>query len=96
MFDDLKGRFKATPAYFLINKLNGQEHANLVKIMVNLLHEYDVNLHSMTYDGDRVNESMVRELGASFNVDSPRAKLFFPHSATGHSVWLFPDPCHIL
>ena len=96
MLVDLKGRFKATPAYFLINKLNGQENANLVKIMLNLLHEYDVNVHSMTYDSDRVNESMVRELGASFNVDSPRAKLFFPHPATGHLVWLYPDPCHML
>lgn len=62
---DFKGRFKAMPAYFLINKLNGTAHANLLNIMLNLLHEYNVHVHSVTYDGDRVNESMVNALGAN-------------------------------
>ncbi|XP_031332870.1 uncharacterized protein LOC116163161 [Photinus pyralis] len=96
MIVDLLGTFKATPGYFLIHTLTGVEHANLVMIMLQLLHEYGVNVHSITYDGDKVNEAMVVALGANISINSPKEKLYFSHPITSHPVWLFPDPCHML
>ena len=96
MVVDLKGRVKATAGYFLINTLTGQEHANLVEIALITLHEHGVNIHSFTYDGDRVNIAMVHALGANTRLDSLQQKLFFPHPVTGHRIFLFPDPCHML
>ncbi|XP_026467747.1 uncharacterized protein LOC113371333 [Ctenocephalides felis] len=39
---------------------------------------------------------MVHSLGARTKIEYSGAKLFIPHPATGHSVWLFPDSCHML
>lgn len=99
MLVDLENTFKFTPAYFLIETLTGKEHANLVTIMLKLLSEYKIHVHSLTYDGDATNASMIKALGANVNLLSKQLQFYFLHPSTerkNNRVYIFPDPSHML
>lgn len=46
----------------------------------------------MTYDGARVNGTMVKELGADPDENEP----YILHSTTLERVYCFPDPTHMI
>lgn len=80
-------------AYFLIDGLNGKERANLLMKAIELLRETGVTLCSVTFDGAKVNLKMCTEMGASFNIDSP--KPFILHGVQD-KLFCFFDPAHML
>ena len=87
---NIKENFRIPIAYFLINGLNASERANILDIVLHLLHDIDVSAHSITFDMTPVNFSMCEVLGAKFDFDGMKGKkndkLFVPwfkHSAMG-------------
>jgi len=65
--------WKMPLAYFLIDGLGGKERANLLKEAINLLHDTDAKLQSITFDGANVNTRMCTELGVNFNYENRHA-----------------------
>ena len=61
-----------------------------------LLDEYNINIHSITYDGAAVNNSTANKLGAIMDLEPPRHKFHFQHPTTKQRIFIFPDPCHML
>lgn len=57
-----RGRYLA--GIFLIHLLNGAERANLTRKTLELLHQHNVIIPSMTFDSAAVNFTAVEPLGA--------------------------------
>lgn len=82
-------------AYLLVHGIGGLQRSKLLKLTLHLLHEHDIKLHSIAYDGDRVNYTMVEALGADMNVTSPYFKPYFLHPKSKEKIFVFPDPSHM-
>ena len=94
----LNGRFKVPIAYFMVNAINGQARANLLKICFHLAQQYSIDIYSLTYDGEPSNTTTVKSLGIRLDFGSAYTppKLHFSNPATNEPVWIIPDPCHML
>lgn len=92
----LNDNFKVPVAYFLIRHLNAAEGANLITSTLHFLHEYEIVVHSMTYDGASVNSAMANKLGARMDVSAPNCQFHMYHPVTNDKIFIFPDPCHML
>lgn len=92
----INGSFKAPVAHYLINSLNGTEKLILLKGLLLKLHEYDINVVSITFDGDKAHKTACELLGANLNYKHDNFKAVFSHSATKDPVYIFFDPCHCL
>ncbi|KAK7582638.1 hypothetical protein V9T40_014083 [Parthenolecanium corni] len=87
--------WKVPLAYLLVHGIGGLQRSKLLKLTLHLLHEHDIKLHSIAYDGDRVNYTMVEALGADMNVTSPYFKPYFLHPKSKEKIFVFPDPSHM-
>jgi len=91
----LNSYWKVPLGYFLINSLDGKERASLLEKSLELIHETGVILHSLTFDGNRVNITMCTNLGANFDVGKTfKAYIFNP--ITKEKIFCFLDPCHAI
>lgn len=89
------GSWKVPVGYFLIDKLNGSERANLVKQCIRKLHDVGITVISLTCDGPACNISMLQQLGATMKL--PRLDATFSHpSRPDDSIYIFLDVCHML
>lgn len=86
--------WKIPIVYFLINSLTANERANLLLLALELLHESQAEVTSITFDGMISNVSMCKILGANFNLGSNFAP-FFLHLIK-KKIFVIWDPCHIL
>jgi len=60
-------RWKIPVAYFLINGLNGEEHANLLRTCLSKFYEVSADVVSVTFDGCSANLATVSQLGCVLN-----------------------------
>ena len=89
------GSWKVPVGFFLIDKLNGSERANLIKQCIRKLYDVGITVISLTCNGPACNFSMLRELGATMTL--PLLDATFPHpSRPDDSVYIFLDVCHML
>ncbi|KYN22412.1 THAP domain-containing protein 9, partial [Trachymyrmex cornetzi] len=86
----LNNHWKVPLGYFLINLLDGKERASLLEKSLELIHEAGVILHSLTFDGNRVNITMCTNLGANFHVG------YILNPITKEKIFCFLDPCHAI
>ncbi len=91
----VNGSWKVPLAYFFIEGLSGKEHANLIKVCLQRLHDTGADVLSITCDGPSCHFSMMSDLGASLN---PRnLKVYFNHPCEESKVvYVFLDICHML
>lgn len=90
----LNSNWKIPIGYFLINGMSGEEKANLVRTSLNIIHETDVIVKSLTFDGAGSNISMATSLGSKLY--PPNVKTYFLHPITKSKIFIFLDPCHML
>lgn len=93
---NLRENFRVPVAYFLIHGLNDEERANLLSTALKMLHEINVNVYSVTFDGTAVNLSMVAKCGANVEYGTRFFQPWFSHPSTGKKVYVIPDPVHML
>jgi len=91
----LNSHWKVPLGYFLINSLDGKERASLLEKSLELIHETGVILHSLTFDGNRVNITMCTNLGANFDVGET-FKPYILNPITKEKIFCFLDPCHAI
>lgn len=83
--------FKAAVAYFLVDKLNAEAQAQMLKVVIERLHEVGVTIRSLTCDGAPANLSTYHHLGCSLPQEP-----WFPHPTAGSRVMVFMDPPHMI
>lgn len=86
--------FKVPVGYFLIDGLSSFQRANLLRQCLTLLHSYNVNVVSLTFDGLAANFAMATNLGCNFKLTN--MKTSFPHPVTKKQIVVFLDPSHML
>ncbi|GBO07366.1 hypothetical protein AVEN_158214-1 [Araneus ventricosus] len=94
MVNAVNGNWKITIAYFLIDGLNDIKRTNLIKIALEYLHETEIKVVALTFDGLLCNFKVGNELGA--RIEAVNLKSTFQHPITGEDVCIFLDPCHCL
>ena len=62
------GSFKAPVAHYLVDDLNAEEKAQLIKDLLTRLHKSNINVQGLTFDGasDQINACSL--LGAQFDI----------------------------
>lgn len=65
---------------FLTNRLNTQEKANSINIVLSYYHDTDICIKTLTFDGSTANISMATHLGA--NLVIPNIKTYFLNPQT--------------
>lgn len=59
------------------------------------MHEAEIKVTSLTFDGAPINFSMATNLGGNFK-DVKNLKPYFPHPTTNENIYIFPDPSHMI
>lgn len=88
----MNGYWKLPIGYFLIDGLSGQERSNLFQTSIELITNSGAHIHSVTFDGAPVNQSMYSFLGANLKSFKP----FISNSITKEKINIFLDPAHML
>lgn len=91
----LNDNWKVPIGYFLNRGLNGSERANILKQAFRLLHENNIKVYSITFDGAYSNLNMCTSLGAKFEY-GPNFKPFFNNPITKEPCYIFLDLCHMV
>lgn len=91
----VNANFKIPIAYFFVNKISGQEKANIVLEALRQIKEVDCRILSVTCDGPSVNFKMMKELGCNVT-DLNNIKNYFIHPTSGEKVYILFDVCHML
>lgn len=86
--------FKIPVAYYFVNSLNATEKANIVKEVLIFLNEADIEISSLTFDGNATNIAVAKCLGADLSI--AKLKPWFNHPVTKKLVCIFLDICHML
>lgn len=81
--------------YFLINGLNAEQKSNLVIQALRALHEHNINIIAMTFDGAPINLTMCNILGCNL-MPTSSFQTYFSHPVTQEKIAVFLDPCHSL
>lgn len=94
----VKGAWKWPIAYFLVNKTSSTILSELIKNVLILCNQYNLRVHSLTFDGDTTNCSAVNILGANiFPEDYRQIKNSFPcPSDVDRTIKVIVDPCHVI
>lgn len=87
--------WKVPIGYFLIASLNGSERANLLTQALEMLHNSQAHVFSVTFDGAICNFSMCTKLGANFEYGS-NFKPYFTNPVTMKKCFVILDPCHMI
>lgn len=90
----INGYWKLPIGYFFINGLSATERSNLLETAIALITETGANLQSVTFDGAAVNMSMVKSLGANFDIDKKLP--YFLNKSTNEPIFVFLDAAHML
>lgn len=91
----LHSNWKIPVAYFFINGLSGKERANLVNECLIRLHDCNIEIPSITFDGPSCHFSMAQHLGATLAMPDPQP--WFQHpSDESKRVYIILDVCHML
>lgn len=90
----INDNWKIPVGYFLINVVNSNQKANLVRQCLSLLHEENIHVISVTCDGLSSNINMFKNLGCT--LQSPNINPIFKHPLSNYDIVAFLDPCHML
>lgn len=96
MLVSLKQKWKVPIGYFLIDCLNANDRANLLRKALELLHDSGVCVPSITFDGTPTNYGMAETLGACFKFGSSKFAPYIMHPSTQDKVFVFPDASHMV
>ena len=94
MITAVNDHWKIPFAYFLINGLTSTEKASIINDALVFLHESNVNIISLVFDGAANNICMMKKLVQ--NEESNDFIMEFRHPSTNKPIYTLLDICHIL
>lgn len=95
MLVSINDSWKLPVAYFLITGMSGEQKSALVMQCLEKVHETNIDVVSLTFDGCPANFSMAKYLGCDFS-DPSNLKCSFRHPITEKDVFVMLDACHML
>lgn len=95
MLVSINNFWKIPVGYFLVSGVSGEQRANLVLQCLTLAHDTGAKVVSLTFDGAPSNFTMASKLGCDLQ-SLDNLKTFFKHPVSSESVYIFPDPCHMI
>lgn len=97
MLVHINGNFKTPVAYYLSDSLTGDDKSILLKDILIKLNEKNINVVSLTFDGDESNQKACKLLGANFDVTNEKTfKPLFRHPVTNKPIYVVFYSCHML
>ncbi|GBO14552.1 DNA transposase THAP9, partial [Araneus ventricosus] len=94
LLNSVNGSWKIPIGYFLIDGLDANERANLIRKSLEVIHETGIDVISLTFDGTSVNLSTANCLGCTLNSQSLNTS--FKHPITNQDVCVLLDPSHMI
>ncbi|CAL1295611.1 unnamed protein product [Larinioides sclopetarius] len=94
LLNSVNGNWKIPIGYFLIDGLDANERANLIRKSLEMIHETGIDVISLTFDGTSVNLSTAHCLGCTF--DSQSLKTSFKHPISDKDICVLLDPSHMM
>ncbi|CAL1284430.1 unnamed protein product [Larinioides sclopetarius] len=94
LLNSVNGNWKIPIGYFLIDGLDANERANLIRKSLEMIHETGIDVISLTFDGTSVNLSTAHCLGCTF--DSQSLKTSFKHPISEKDICVLLDPSHMM
>lgn len=88
-------KWKIPVSHYFIKALTGKAKYEIIKENLIVLHETNVFITSLTFDGLESNFAMCHLLEASTSIDDPLQQ-FFLHPITKEKVFIICDGCHVL
>lgn len=97
MLVNINGHFKAPIAYYLVSSLNGHKTSIFLKDLLINLDRDDIDVVSITFNGNSAHKTACELLGANFDLDdNEKFKQYIDHPSTEKPVNSFFDPAHML
>lgn len=98
MLVSLNSNFKTPVAYYLCDSLDGPQKNTLILNLLAKFHEYNIDLTSITCDGDKSNATACKLLGCNFNYynDKENFRPFFENPYTKKIIYIFFDAVHMI
>lgn len=90
----LNQNWKIPIAYYFINGISAEQKKNLLLRCISAVHEYNIKVVAVTFDGLSTNFTMARLLGANFNLNSLQIWFYLPN--TLDKIFIFLDASHLL
>jgi len=90
----LDSNWKIPLGYFLINGINSEINAGLVRESLIRLHDIGVNVTFITLDGLSEHFATMHLMGAEFKM--PKLKPYFPQPVNKEKVYVIFNACHML
>ena len=87
---------KAPVAYYLNGSMNGEDKYKILKNLLTKLQEKNIEVYSLSFDGDSANLASCRKMGANFQYFNEKFAPYFQHPKTLKTVYVFFDACHML
>ena len=91
----LNSHWRVPVGYLLINSLTAAERGSLLKTCLELMHDANTYVHSLTFNGANVNLTMCKYLGANFQIGLC-FKLYIIHPVTKAKIFCIIDPSHMI
>lgn len=86
----INGGFKTSVAYYLCNSTDGEDRSVLLKNVLVKLHEKDIDVRGLTFDGDKANVKACEKLGANFNyVKQGTSNPYINHPVTSKRIYIY-------
>ncbi|KYN00253.1 THAP domain-containing protein 9 [Cyphomyrmex costatus] len=86
--------WKIPIAYYFIKGINAEEKKNLLLNCISAVHQYNIKVVAVTFDGLKTNFRMACLLGANFNINSFQTWFHLPN--TSDKIFIFLDPSHLI
>jgi DNA transposase THAP9 len=94
MLTAINDNWKIPIGYFNVSRLNHKNRADLIERCFEQLNELDLELASLTFDGDKANIRAVESLGANFSSVDVQSSVL--NRFSGKPVYVFLDMCHAI
>ena len=92
----LDDSWKVPCGYFLVDKLTGQERANIMRMFLDKLHDIGITVAAIVCDAPAGNLKMIKDLGVSIESPATMTTTFRHPAGVGGRVAVVLDACHML
>lgn len=86
--------FELPIAYHFITSLNGNQRYELISQILDALHEAQIKITNIVFDGYSANKQMCTALGANLDIFSKDFQPYFV-AKNGDLIWILFDICHM-
>lgn len=96
MVVDINGAWKMPVGYFPVKTLNCNMRQNLIEKAIINVEETGARVLGVTFNGEHINFSTMKSLGASFGMDEPVFTIKVAGNPPDRAYYVYPDPLDMI